>query len=260
MYAIAHPLGPTLWGMAAKRQPAAEPVDPSTYMREKRGPMSYRDLAKRTGIAHSYLAELEKGLRPWGGVGLDTLESIAAGLGVDSEEFIRVVRGKQMANDLSPALTGYSPEDTEEVDFWGTVSAGNGHSAAQPLGKVRWEKDVVRKYRRYGLYVLDVNGTSMFAEDIPYSIPPGARVLVARELAPQASDVVVVWLPDRGKNGEGVLKGWKSTREHLVLKSWNRNVPPIVISPDEPHILQGVVIDVRFSPRNIPSDILKQSR
>lgn len=151
----------------------------------------------------------------------------------------------------SYALKPYDADDTEEIPFWGTVSAGNGKSHSEQLGTIRWERDIVRRYKRFGLYVLDVDGTSMIAEDVPYSIPPKAKILVARSLVPQSGDVVVVWLPERGKDGLGVVKLWNPETNHAVLRSWNKSVMPIIVGADEAFDVQGVVVDVRFSPRDI---------
>lgn len=182
-------------------------------------------------------------------------DAAKAGLNVEA-----IVKDLAQATTM-PNLTPYDEEDTEEVDFWGTVSAGNGASHAKPLGKMRWERDIVRRYRKYGLYTLEVDGTSMYSEDMPYSIPPGAIVLVARDLEPRPGDVVVVWLPERGRNGIGVLKAWQDKREegYVLLNSWNREVPPIVLTDEEPHFCQGVVVGVRFNPRELPLD-LKRGR
>jgi SOS-response transcriptional repressor LexA len=181
----------------------------------------------------------------------------AVKVGVDVQDIV-----KNLVHPAMPGFIPYDDEDTEEVDFWGTVSAGNGMSHATPLGKMRWERDLVKRYQKYGLYSLEVDGTSMYSEDIPYSIPPGAKVLVARNLEPKPGDVIVVWLPERGNNGIGVLKAWQDKREqgYVVLNSWNREVPPIVLTNNEPHLFQGVVVGVQFNPRELPSDIKRSKK
>lgn len=151
----------------------------------------------------------------------------------------------------SYALRRYDPDDTEEIPFWGSVSAGNGKSLSKQLGTIHWERDVVKRYRRFKLYTLEVDGTSMFSHDMPYSIPPSSKILVARELPPELNDIVIVWLPERGEDGLGVLKIWNPEAEHVILKSWNPKVKPIVIDKTEPFEVQGVVVDVRYSPRQL---------
>jgi SOS-response transcriptional repressor LexA len=221
--------------------------------------------AQVAGFSRSTMASLETGGLDPSTLSAANQRGLLKALEWSPEEFFKNT-GKRLllaefeeGGSLSPALQPFDPDhDTEEVEFWGTVSAGNGHSRSAPLGMIRWEKDIVRKYRRYGLYALEVNGTSMYSEDMPYSIPPGAKVLIARDLEPRPTDVVVVWLPERGRHGEGVLKTWRSEDDHVVLKSWNPSVAPIVVGPEEPHHLQGVVVDVRFSPRDLSSDVFRR--
>ncbi|MBF6594559.1 MAG: S24 family peptidase [Thermaceae bacterium] len=179
----------------------------------------------------------------------NTFQRILDILGWDLEDLEKET-GVQLP---SYVLKSYDPDDTEEIPFWGNVSAGNGKSHSAQLGVIRWERDAVKRYRRYGLYCLEVDGTSMLAEDIPYSIPPKAKVLVARNLEPQPGDVVVIWLSERGRDGDGlgVIKLWNPGSNHAVLRSWNRQVLPIVIGGDEPFELQGTVVDVRYSPRDL---------
>ncbi|RIH90647.1 hypothetical protein Mterra_00249 [Calidithermus terrae] len=62
---------------------------------------------------------------------------------------------------------------------------------------------------------------------------------------------MVIWLPERGKDGLGVLKVWNPEADHVILKSWNPKVKPIVIDKAEPFEVQGVVVDVRYSPRQL---------
>jgi SOS-response transcriptional repressor LexA len=59
-----------------------------------------------------------------------------------------------------------------------------------------------------------------------------------------------------------VLKAWQDKREqgYVVLNSWNREVPPIVLTNNEPHLFQGVVVGVQFNPRELPSDIKRSKK
>lgn len=108
--------------------------------------------------------------------------------------------------------------------------------------------DVAERYGSYGLYALEVDGDSMYCDDLPYSIPPGSFVVVARELEPRPGDLVIAWL--KGK-GVGYLKELEAKRGHQILKSWNPEVPPIVVGPDEEVEIQGVVVHVGFDPRRV---------
>lgn len=217
---------------------------------------SQEEIAARSGdaIHQVKISRVERGMtHPINNLSLAELWGLVKALDWNMQEFSKAT-GLSTPVPTMPGLVPYGEEDTEEVDFWGTVSAGNGMSHAKPLGKMRWERDIVKHYRKYGLYTLEVDGTSMYSEDMPYSIPPCAKVLVARELEPKPGDVVVVWLPERGRTGMGVLKAWKPVYEggYVLLNSWNKEVPPIVLTGEEPNFCQGVVVGVQFNPRELP--------
>lgn len=248
--------------VGSKKAVAQEPPHWAEAIRLRRSQLrrSQEEIAALSGdaIHQVKVSRVERGLiHPVEGLSLAELWGLIRALDWDMREF-------SAATGLDvpmPGLVPFDEDDTEEVDFWGTVSAGNGKSHAKPLGKMRWERDVVKRYRKYGLYTLEVDGTSMYSDDMPYSIPPGAKVLVARNLEPKPNDVVVVWLPERGHNGTGVLKAWRDERErgYVLLHSWNKDVAPIVLTDDEPNFCQGVVVGVHFNPRDLPPDLKKRA-
>jgi len=47
------------------------------------------------------------------------------------------------------------------------------------------------------------------------------------------------------------MKELEQRRGHQVLKSWNPEVPPLVVSPDDEVEIQGVVVHVGFDPRRV---------
>ena len=135
-----------------------------------------------------------------------------------------------------------------QVPLVGVVSAGRGESHAEPLGHVEVPQEIAAKYGD-GLFALRVSGDSMFCEDLPYAIPPGAYVVVSPNLAPQPGDLVVVWNEEREV---GYLKEYHPKEKgYQVLRSWNPAVPPIVVTPDEPMRIQGVVVYVGYNPREL---------
>jgi SOS-response transcriptional repressor LexA len=79
----------------------------------------------------------------------------------------------------------------------------------------------------------------MTSTEVTHDIREGYTVLVHGQLQPQPGDVVVVWLPEREL---GVIKVWHQEQRHIVLESYNPQIPPIVLSPDEPGELCGVVL------------------
>ncbi len=62
---------------------------------------------------------------------------------------------------------------------------------AGPAGHTEVFSDVAERYGSYGLYALEVDGDSMYCDDLPYSIPPGSFVVVARELEARPGDLVI---------------------------------------------------------------------
>lgn len=137
---------------------------------------------------------------------------------------------------------------TMKVPILGTVSAGRGETTVEPEGELEVPEEVLRRYRSYGLFALRVTGDSMYCEDLPISIPPGAYVVAAADLAAQPGDLVVAW---HEPTQTGYLKEWRPKREHQVLRSWNPEVPPILVQPDDEIAVQGVVVNVTFDPRRI---------
>ena len=137
---------------------------------------------------------------------------------------------------------------TMKVPIVGTVSAGRGETNVEPEGELEVPEEVLRRYRHYSLFALRVTGDSMYCEDLPVSIPPGAYVVAAAELSPQPGDVVVAW---HEPTQTGYLKEWHPRREHQVLRSWNPDVPPILVQPEDEIAVQGVVVNVTFDPRRI---------
>ena len=162
------------------------------------------------------------------------------------EEFTRET-GIELPGTRLEAM-GARPATMTRVPLLGVVSAGRGISHAEPMGEVEVPSEVVERYGRYGLYALEVDGDSMFCEDLPYSIPPGSVVVVARELEPRPGDLVIAW----SKAHEvGYLKELEEKRGHQVLKSWNPEVPPILVRPEDEIEVQGVVVHVGFDPRKV---------
>ncbi len=174
------------------------------------------------------------------------LDRLLRALQWTSEEFTRATGIELPGAPLK--RMGARPVTMTTVPFHGVVSAGRGTSHAEPMGEIEVPSDVVERYGSYGLYALEVDGDSMFCEDLPYSIPPGSFVVVARDLEPRPGDLVIAWL--RGK-GVGYLKELEQRRGHQVLKSWNPEVPPLVVSPDDEVEIQGVVVHVGFDPRKV---------
>lgn len=66
----------------------------SQILKEHIGQMglSLRQLAKRSGLSHTHLADLFKGERSWMGISLGRLQALASGLNMPLEELITIIR------------------------------------------------------------------------------------------------------------------------------------------------------------------------
>ena len=151
-------------------------------------------------------------------------------------------------NDHLEEMGARPVTSTMKVPILGTVSAGRGETTVELEGELEVPEEVLRRYRSYNLFALRVTGDSMYCEDLPISIPPGAYVVAAADLAAQPGDLVVAW---HEPTQTGYLKEWRPKREHQVLRSWNPDVPPILVQPDDEITVQGVVVNVTFDPRRI---------
>jgi len=218
----------------------------SIRVRRKELGLSQDDLAAKLGLSQQAIAKVEKGSIdisrwPW-----QRLEALRRALKWTPEEFYKATGIELPSTQLE--RMGARPTTMTAVPLLGVVSAGRGVSHAEPMGEIEVPSEVVERYGSYGLYALEVDGDSMYCEDLPYSIPPGSFVVVARDLEPRPGDLVIAWLKDKGV---GYLKELESKRGHQVLKSWNPEVPPIVVSPDDEVEIQGVVVHVGFDPRRV---------
>ena len=219
------------------------------HLREERG-LSLREAARRSGglVSHTHIAELEKRPGAWDRVTLSTLEGLARAYDIDIQELVALTKKPLEGRSALEKLGARPITSTMKVPIVGTVSAGRGETTVEPEGELEVPEEVLRRYRNYGLFALRVTGDSMYCEDLPVSIPPGAYVVAAADLAPQPGDVVVAW---HEPTQTGYLKEWHPKREHQILRSWNPSVPPILIEPEDEIQVQGVVVNVTFDPRRI---------
>jgi len=253
MYAIANSLRPTLWIVAKKAQ-TADPIDPSQYLKERRGKLSYRELGKRSGISFTYLSELEKGLRPWGSVGIDTLEAIARGLGVSVEEFIRVARGRYIPEDSKQTEKLEKLKPSIRLPLYGSVAAGlrGFEEREEPEQWVRFDSSELPKgvVNPDALFLLTVNGDSMYEEGLPRPIPYGSRVVVEYGAMPIDRDLVIAWITHKGHGEFAAVKQYREgpqESEEKLLRSYKRGGPTFWASEAKVHIV-GVVRRVTFDP------------
>jgi len=236
--------------------------------------LSQEELALRADISPSLVTKIERGAHDIRKMKLENFSALLDALSWTPQEFAEAtgvaVPGASVESlgtatlaapssgryeYVGPPKEGHLEEmgarpvtSTMKVPIVGTVSAGRGETTVEPEGELEVPEEVLRRYRNYGLFALRVTGDSMYCEDLPVSIPPGAYVVAAADLAPQPGDVVVAW---HEPTQTGYLKEWHPKREHQILRSWNPNVPPILIEPEDEIQVQGVVVNVTFDPRRI---------
>ncbi len=203
-------------------------------------------------IYQTTVSRIERGIiHPVKNLSIEELYGLLRGLEWTPEEFTSAT-GLEIPGVEPLEMMGARPvTSTMKVPILGTVSAGRGETTVELEGELEVPEEVLRRYRSYNLFALRVTGDSMYCEDLPISIPPGAYVVAAADLAAQPGDVVVAW---HEPSQTGFLKEWHPKRGHQVLRSWNPDVPPILIQPDDPIDIQGVVVNVTFNPRQIKKE------
>jgi len=200
-------------------------------------------------VSQTTVSRIERGLvHPVKNLSVEELYGLLRALEWTPEEFTAATGLKMPGVEPLEQMGARPVTSTMKVPIVGTVSAGRGETTVEPEGELEVPEEVLRRYRNYGLFALRVTGDSMYCEDLPVSIPPGAYVVAAAELSPQPGDVVVAW---HEPTQTGYLKEWHPKREHQILRSWNPSVPPILIEPEDEIQVQGVVVNVTFDPRRI---------
>jgi len=216
--------------------------------------LSQPALGKKLGKSHSWvnmylLEKPAETIRKLWAKNPEEINKLLHALQWTPEDFIRETGIELPGLQPTPLeRMGAEPVSMAQVPLVGVVSAGRGNSEAGFMGFVEVPSDLVRRFRDR-LYALQVDGDSMFCEDLPYSIPPGAYVVVSPDLDPQPGDLVVAWDEE---NEVGYLKEYRPRRDgYQVLRSWNPEVPPIVVQDGDRVQIRGVVVYVSYSPREV---------
>lgn len=231
--------------------------DPGVVLRRRMRELglSQKDLGLMVGrsqgwVSQELLKDTEKTIKHLWAKDPEALQALLNALQWTPEDFTRET-GIELPGAQLTLLErmGAEPVRMVPVPIVGLVSAGRGKSEEEFMGYVGIPEDVAVRYPEARLYALKVDGDSMFCEDLPYSIPPGAYVVVCPDLAPQPGDVVVAWDEE---NEIGYLKEYRPRRDgYQVLRSWNPEVPPIVVKDGERVQVQGVVVYVGYDPRKV---------
>jgi SOS-response transcriptional repressor LexA len=160
-------------------------------------------------------------------------------MGLDVEALLAASKAPGVKPKASEPLRPELLRGIPLVSHRGTVSAGLSGSSSESHGVRPLPQDWLGSFDPGEVFTLDVNGDSMTSTEVTHDIREGYTVLVHGQLQPQPGDVVVVWLPEREL---GVIKVWHQEQRHIVLESYNPQIPPIVLSPEEPGELCGVVL------------------
>lgn len=144
---------------------------------------------------------------------------------------------------LMGAQTVHPPIESRLIDCVGDISAGNGSSAVlEAKDRIIAPEWIARDYDLESVFVVSVTGNSMTSEDASKTIPEGAIVFFHKptpQMQPRPGDIVCVYLTDHGVN---VIKVFEPALDYSVLASYNKEVPPIVLSENNPGILQGIYL------------------
>jgi SOS-response transcriptional repressor LexA len=231
MYALAYAHKPNLWVMPSRKK-SSQPLDPSEWFRKMRGNMSYREVAKRSGglVSHTHLADLEKGMRPWSGASLETLEGVARGLGVPMETVLNVVRGKVFPSDEESheVRDAAIPTDWEYMPFWGSGAAGYADDADAYI-------PVPPEHNKPGRVAMIVDGLSMYP-----TLQDGEMVYVdTTQTTPRHNKVFALRIAGNGIQFRRCI----DVGTHFLFVPDNREKKYPIIGPDVEFEILGQVTE-----------------
>ncbi len=206
----------------------------------------------QTWVSQSLFGDTERAIRRMAINQPAQLQQLISRLKLDAAGFSRLIGldvQALLAVTAAPKPKAKSPKREQRliqsnhpislVQHRGTVSAGLSGSASESLEYHPLPQDWLTPFDPEVVFTLDVNGDSMTSTEVSHDIQQGYRVLVHGQLQPQPGDIVVVWLPGREL---GVIKVWYQEDKHAMLESYNPQRPPIVLGPEEPGTLCGVVL------------------
>jgi SOS-response transcriptional repressor LexA len=226
------------------------------YLKDRReaATLTQGQLANRVGIPNeNYLGNFENGKNDWRRS--KYAPALMRELGITSGEArqhlgLDMVLASATPDDHVPGRPEGSrlPDGGVLIRHFGTVQAGNfpfDSDGVVTNGHEKVECPVVsaRGFDPDDLFILDVTGDSMTCEEVKRSIPEGSSVLFHSKLEPRKGEVVVVWIPELGPKGVGVLKVFSRDKdEEIVLESYNPRGPRLPAQRYPGMRLQGVAI------------------
>lgn len=212
--------------------------------REQRG-WSLRDVAKRAGVVHGTVRNVEQRLGGWDQLKDETISKLAVGYRMDETKFRRILSGEALAGP-----TGRTPDDLRVHPDWlvfpvrETASAGDSEPAYL-VGEVAY---IPREHlRRKGalpenVTVFMVNGHCMISDEarrVEKNYAHGDYVAVDTTRPPKNGETVVGWWREEEKL---VLKRFGVDSDDVTLYPLSSNYPPIELKADDDLILLGPVV------------------
>lgn len=228
----------------------SEPSTPGELfqeLRKRRGINSARELARRTGLSHTTITNLENATGPVN-MHSDTGRRIARATSVPTWLIDKIATGAldQLPEDLDqlqaqqPATSQQTRGRIHPVRFLGSVSAGlDGDGVADAIDYLGVSDYFLGEYKPEDLYLLEVTGDSMVSDDARRFVPPGSIIIVHEHLVPEPGQVIVAWLEHEDM---GVLKVYDEKDGETWLVSYNSTHPPIRVTEETPASLRGVMV------------------
>lgn len=216
--------------------------------------ISTRQGAEAAGISVPTLGSIERGDHSLTSVSSGNLARLNKAFGISWTEFLDIVvpvYGEYLPHLKAQQDSGitravdYDPQPVRvrSITFGGVIGAGlNPAAYAAEAGEVVNIVDfaAIENYDDADLMGLRVSGDSMVCEDARLTIQEGSLAIFHVALAPQPGDIVAAWLENEGV---GVLKVYQpEIAEHIVLESYNKRHLPIIVSGENPGLIQGVYV------------------
>jgi transcriptional regulator with XRE-family HTH domain len=209
--------------------------------------LSFREAAKRTGLSHGTIQQLEKRVGRWDRVEAATLEGLARGYGVALETVQRIAQDKEPAasqvNDLLRDLEPFQVHpDWLIFPVYGSVSAGDempepisGEAAYIPretLIRKGANPETVRAYK--------INGNCLTSEEAKTAekLAAGDYVAIDYEKEYEVGDVVLGWWPEKSTM---VIIRYGVDSEDTILYSLKTGRPTVLPSSEQVEIAGPVV-------------------
>jgi SOS-response transcriptional repressor LexA len=202
-------------------------------------------------ITADHLAKLEGGHRYLQNAAVSTREAIRTILKIDPETWYKDtgLYVPTESNGSKPGFlerVGYEADFSLELPAYGSLAAGiHGFEHQEhPERFMRFDRrELPQGVNLRKLYVVRVNGDSMYQENMRRPIPDGAWLVVEAGAVPAEGSIVVAYIPEKEI---GVVKEYARVGNDVVLRSFKRGGPMFWSSEFPDMRVQGVVRAVTY--------------